>query len=259
LKLVSQEFTFDGTTSTSKGLMIVNMDNGIRSLPYLPSQQIVEEYPNHVNKPYFYQTKRDPLTFTVSFTLVSGTWTLSKKLEIAQWLYRNEYKTFVSDDYTGYVFYVIATNRADFMTADLSNGYFTVEFRMNAPFAYTTAGTTTVHDLSSNPTTTDVVVTNSSNIADYFYPEVEIELKSTSTGFSIVNLSDSNRETVFTGLDLLETITLQNEKKQILSDTGEYRYDEFNKVWLRLAYGTNTLRVTGNCVLTFNTQYPVFV
>lgn len=256
--MVSKDFTFDGTSSSSKGLIVVNIGNGIRGLPYFPEQQIIEEQPNTKSKPYFYRTKMSPQTFTVTFTLESTDWTLSKKVEIAQWLFKDSYKTFTTDDYTGYVFYVIATNKADFMTADLSNGYFTVEFRMNAPYAYTTASTVE-HDLSSNPTTTDITVTNSSNVADYFYPEVEIALQNTTTGISIINLSDSNRETSFTGLSTSETITLMNDKRQILSDTGNYRYDEFNKVWLRLTYGSNTLRVTGECVLTFNTQYPVIV
>lgn len=254
--MVSKDFTFDGISSISKGLVIVNVDNGIKTLPYLPSQDIVEDHPNNVDKPYFYKTKKNPLTFSLTFTLEDEDWTVAKKMEIAQWLYKKTYKPFTTSDYPDKVFYTIATNQADFMTANLTEGYFTVDFRMNAPYAYTTTGTV-VHDLSSNITTTDIVINCLSNVNDYFYPEVEIELKSTSTGFTIVNLSDGNRETTFTGLSVLETITLSN--RQIISDTGNYRYENFNKVWLRLVYGDNTLRVTGKCVLTFNTQYPVFV
>lgn len=256
--MVSKEFTFDGISSASKGLIIANTDDGIKALPYLPSKEIIEEQPNNVDRPYFYKTKKNPLTFSLTFTLEDEDWTVSKKMEIAQWLFKDTYKPFTTDDYPDKVFYVIGVNQADFMTADLTNGYFTVDFRMNAAHAYTTSGTAE-YDLSSNTTTTDIVVNCLANTKDYFYPEVQIELKSTSTGFTIVNLSDGNRETSFTGLDLLETITLSN--RQIISSTGSFRYNDtnFNKVWLRLVYGNNTLRVTGKCVLTFNTQYPVFV
>jgi phage-related protein len=257
--MVTEWFEFDGITSLSKNLAIVNMDNGLKALPYLPSQSIIEDHPSNVKTPYFYKTKMNPLTFSLSFTLIGEDWTISKKMEIAQWLYKSEYKEFKSDDYPDNIFYIIATNKADFMTSNLEDGYFTVEFRMNSPFAYTDTGEI-VYDLTTNPTTTDIVVNCLANVSEYHYPIIQVALKTTSTGFSISNITDASRLFTFAGLDLLETVYVDNDKKFINSSTSNVRYNEFtSKNWLRLKYGNNTLRVTGSCIITLNIQYPVFV
>ena len=257
--LITTEFTFDGTASSTKNLYIVNTGNGIKPLPFLPARNIIEEQTPNNDVPYFYRTQKTPLSFTLDLTLIGEDWTLAKKKEIAEWLFKGEYKQFTTADYTGYTFYVMAVNRADFLTTNFDEGYFTIEFRMNAPHAYTTAGTTDARDLTTNPTYTDIVVDCGANVNEYFYPIIEIELQGAETDVSIVNQTDDDREFAFTGLTTGETVYIDNSKKHIISDTGNPKYNEFNGNWFRMKYGNNTLRVTGSCIITFYTQYPVLV
>ena len=91
------------------------------------------------------------------------------------------------------------------------------------------------------------------------YPEVEFELIDTATGITLKNLTDGGREFVFSTLNTTETVYVNNQRKQIISDTNLYRYSKFNKNWFRLVYGINQIRVTGKCILKVRSQFPIII
>jgi hypothetical protein len=115
---------------------------------------------------------------------------------------------------------------------------------------------------SATPTSTitgsgTIVINNLSNAFQYYQPEIEITVNS-GTSVSFTNTTDDNRVTSFSGLTTGEVLYVNNEKKQLISSTSNYRYDGFNKNWLRLVQGVNTISVTGNATIMFRTQFPVF-
>lgn len=256
--MISTGFTFDDITSQSMGVQIVRLDNSLPSRPFTSAKEILEEHPNNSLMPNFLGVKYTPITFNITISSIDGgNMDINKMYELGSWLFKDEYKTFVSDDNPSKLFYVIFTNQVDFYTNGLDDGYFELQGRCRDGFAWTTP-IIDEYDLSSNTTSTPITITNLSNVRDYFYPIVEVELVDTATGFSIVNNSDGGNTFTFTGLDLLETVYIDNEKRLIISNTGENRFSDFNKNWLRFKTGNNNLTVSGKCIVRIKSHYPIF-
>lgn len=252
----SLNFIFDGITSESKDLNIVRMSSGLVQDPYMGSKSVIETEVFGKDVPYFHGVEKKVIEFTLQMSPYESTWTPEKRYEIARWLLHDTYKSFQSlSDLTKY-YYVICVNGDNiFHTND--NGYVELTFRTNAPYAFSPIYLNE-YDLSANTTTDTIQIENGSNINDYYYPKVEIGLAGTTTGITLKNLSDGNREFSFTGLSSGETISVDNENKYILSDMPSvYRFSKFNKNWFRLVYGINQIEVTGECVITVKTQFPI--
>ncbi len=102
------------------------------------------------------------------------------------------------------------------------------------------------------------IVNNSDVYEDYVYPSIELtNISSYATvsgnayNLSIINTTDSeSRETVFYNLDSNETVELDGETRAIYNEYDNGRLDCFNKVWLRLLPGKNTLSIQTNGKVT---------
>lgn len=81
---------------------------------------------------------------------------------------------------------------------------------------------------------------NLSADSDMMRPILEFTMASNGGSFSITNVT-TGKTTAFTGLSQNETITLDNELGFIISSLGLLRVKNFNKVFLKLAKGTNQL------------------
>ena len=241
------------------GLNIVRVDGGgMFPVPYTSSKNIVQDINPRTSTPYFYRTTMQPLSFTVTFSTLDVACDEEKRYEIAQWLFKPDYRIFISDDYIDKWYYVIATNQSDFITNGNDQGYFTVEFKCKHAYPMSPIYIDTF-DLLSNNTTTNITINNRCNIMEYFYPEIEIALDATATGFSLKNMSDGGRTTTFASLSNSEIVYMDGAKKILVSSTTNPRYDKFSsKNWLRLVYGVNTIQVTGKVELQFRMQFPIF-
>lgn len=258
--MVDSFFEYDGIRSTEFGLQIIRLDPGIFSVPMASAKNIIEDENSRVMSPYFYRTKYQPLTFSLTFTTLDGVLTTEQLYEICGWLFTNSYRPFVSSESPSKMLYCIGTNQSDFMTTGInSEGYFTIEFRCRDPY-YLTLPQIETFDLSDNTTSTTIQVSNYSNVGqDYYMPEIEFELLDDSTAIEIYNLNDGNRKFKMSNLNLLESVYVNNNKKQIISSTGLYRLNKLeNKNWFRLVKGVNNLKVVGKCNLQFKCQFPIF-
>lgn len=257
--MIDRFFEFDGVRSDAYGLQIITLDTGFRNIPMVSGKNIIEDEVPRVNSPYFYRAKFQPLTFSLSFTTLDGVLDTEQLYDICSWLFPTSYKPFISSESPSKMLYCMGINQSDFMTNGInSQGYFTIEFRCRDPY-YLTLPQINNFDLSANTTYTNIQVTNYSNVTDYYYPEIEFELLDNATGIEIYNLNDGNRKFAFTSLTLLESVYVNNDKKQIISSTGNYRYDKLvDKKWLKLVRGVNNLKVVGKCNLQFRCQFPIF-
>jgi len=249
-------FIFNGINSQAMGLYVVHMDSGEVSNPFMSAQEIKEEecYNSHI--PAFFGVKKKPLEFEITCSLLDEEFTLAKKMELGRWLCKETYCDFISEDNPEIIYSVIMTNQADFMSVESFKGYFKLQFRANAPWGYSPSYLNTF-DLSTITVPTTITVTSYCNVLLNYYPEIEFTLASTNTGLSLKNLSNGGLTSTFTGLTQLETIYINNEKKQIISDLSLYRLSKFNKIWLKLVYGVNRIEVTGKCTLSFRCKFPL--
>jgi len=259
----SPYFIYDGIKSTDMGLYIVRIgqSNNFVEVPYWGGANIEEE--RHYKKitPYFYRVNREPIEFTVQFILAYNNmrikdWTPQERNKIAKWLIQDTYKEFQTSDDLSKYYYAICTSPANLNLMG-NQGYIELTFQTNSPYAWSPIYVEE-YDLSDNEESTVIELENRSNVLDYYYPKLEIELKDDATDIALKNLSDGGRIFSFTGLYENETVSIDNENKLILSNNPlSNPFSKFNRNWFRLVYGVNYIEVTGKCVIKVKSQFPI--
>jgi hypothetical protein len=251
--LVSENFYFDGISNEDKGIYLIRTDNMIK-IPFIPNKDIREDFPTWSDTPYFYGIKNQQYSISMLFSTLDDNLTSAKFQEIANWLFQDSYKEFYSEDNTEKRFYLIATGQIDIQQNIINEGYFEVTFQSFYPYALTSSATPT-YNITSGDT---IVINNPSNVYEYYKPELEFVVGTGISTVSFKNTSDDDRTMTFSNLDAGETIYVDCRKKRIISSGTEYRYDDFNKIWMRLIQGDNSIQVTGDITLTLRTQFPMF-
>ncbi|UNC92705.1 phage tail domain-containing protein [Candidatus Contubernalis alkaliaceticus] len=291
-------FIFNGIASEEYGLSIVKLESGFYPSPYISGQQIIEDSVPSKHLNYFYGTKKEPLIFDVTFSL-DEEFTPEKKYEIAKWLIHEDYKPFQTLDDLEKIYYVIAINQSDFYSAGNGQGYFTLTFQTDAPWAWSPVfeeefdfseidssnkvyfADTEVdlnHELDLDTEfdeENDAVeffdtifdtesfalmeLENKSNISKQYYPEIQIEAKETE--IELINLTNEDQLFKFEAIEVDENIYVDNENQKIISDKESVlsRLGNFNKGWLELVPGVNQIKVNKKCKVKIRYQFPIFV
>jgi len=252
--LISTKFYFNGTDSESMGVYLIRTQNNMISLPFVPAREIKEEYPTNARQPYHFAVQNQCPTIVMTFSTLTNNMDADTLKDIATWLLADEYREFYSEDNSDKIYYLMATGETNFITNANNEGYIEVRYRSKFPYALTTASTPTFTINGTGSFSIDCEC----NAFEHYFPEVEITVSTTPTTVTFTNTTDSNRFTSIGGLTVGEVVYLNNNKKQMISSLSNYLYDDFNKNWIRLLYGTNTFDVVGRCTITFRVQYPVF-
>jgi len=256
---ISTNFTYDNSTSDEMGVWLVRVETGLVEQNFgIPRTTITEKIKGR-KRPYLYGFTEEVIKFSITLAKsnTNHTWTLAEKRSICTWLFKNSYKDFVSDDDIEIVYKCVAVGSPKFYTSTNEDGYCVVDFECDAPHPWSASNVQTF-DLSSISSATTIQIQNLSNIDDYYYPELEFQLKSTATAFKLVNNNDGGRIFEFTGLNALETVYINNETKQIISDSGNYRYSALtDKRFFRLPYGTSNCVISYPCIITVRSQFPI--
>lgn len=256
---INSEFYYDGQSSKEFNISIVHVSGGLVAGQFGINRNIKEEKIFNNPLPYFFGLEETPLTFTLELYL-DGSWSYEQRTKIAKWLFKNDYKSFYSIDNPQVIYECMAVGNPSRHFTGSFEGYVNIEFRCNAPYAWSPISTQT-YDFSNNVDIQTITLENNCNLNDYIhYPEVEFQLVGDCTGITITNVTNGGKQTSFTGLNEGETIYIDNKKKIIKTDeTGLYRYSKFNKVWFCLVYGQNQIQVVGKCILRIRSRFPVVV
>lgn len=235
----------------------VRIDSGLYSTPYVSGQEIIETEVKNKDIPYFYKTRKKPLEFQLTFSTLDKKFTEQKRYQIARWLIQREYKEFQTTDYLGKIFNVIAISDVDFISGGTKEGYFQVTFRCDAPWAWSPTYVNNF-DLKNNTDKIIIELENKSNAVKYYYPEIEFKMQG-DTDIELRNLSDGGKSFNFTNILDDEIIYVNNDMRQVISNTGQYRLGNFNKGWLRLVHGINRIEVTGRCKIQTRMRFPLYI
>lgn len=259
------EFIINGIKSIDidvDNAVLIRTDSQI-SRQVIGNKDIVEEKIPYNDLPIFIRTEKSPIEFDLMVSFLDKEFTTDKLIKLGYIFAKDKYVPFQSVDYPEIQFYVIAKS-INLVTYGSFKGYYQIHMRTNAPYAWSLPQIYTF-DLSEITSPIIKEIDNKSNVTNaygenYYYPEVYIDLKSTSTGFTIKNLSDCGRETTLTSLSLNESIVLnRNNLRQVESSSTTPRLSNFNKNFLRLSYGKNLLQIYNKCLLQIKSQYPVFI
>lgn len=238
------------------GVKLVRQSTDLIEMPFGYRRQIVEESAPYRAKPFFFGLEKEPLEFSISIMPLDVQWTREKRLRIVQWLFQDEYKPFISEDAPEVIYYCMPIGDANRFVSGLDQGFATITFRCNSPYAYSP---TYLRTYLSGQSTNPIEIENLSNVEKFNYPEIEVELLS-GTKFSLINLTDGGNEFRFTDLDVGERVYVNNEAKQIISSLpNTYRLGNFNKKWMRLVQGVNRIQVVGDVNVQFRTVFPLAV
>lgn len=249
-------FTFAGEESESKyGLKMVRLNGGMIEQILSGERKIIETTNQQWDKPIFHGTSRSPFSFTLTLAK-EGEWTFQERLDIIEWLFRDEYVDFRPQDYP-VIMKTMAIGQPSFYNNGYDEGYLEVEFRTDSGHFYTPKTEFTV-DLTSNPIEGTVIqVNNDSNIRKGYKPEIEVTTSSTDNSFTIKNLSNGT-EISMNSLNNNETIYIDCDRRIVLSDTNGSRLDKLVDLeFLELSKGVNDIEVKGEVVITIRTQYPM--
>lgn len=96
---------------------------------------------------------------------------------------------------------------------------------------------------------------NHSDINDYIYPDLKIQLASDVSFIRIENSDDQNRVFQLTGLRNGEEIYVNNKLKYFTTKSGDKILNKFNYNFFRVVDNLNRLRINGRSVITLTTRF----
>jgi hypothetical protein len=257
MSFTDSHFIIDGIESDSigvNGISLVQVGGGEISRPVIGNRSINKETVK--DKTYFYGIEKSPLEFDLEFSLLDKEFTQDVLFEINNIFAQDKYVSFKSSDYGGIIFYVITTS-IELITYGRHQGWLKVHLENFSDHAFSEIQTYT-RDFSTltSPQTFDIDA--KFNVNNYYFPKILVDLKGTSTGFTIKNLSDGGKTFGFTGLSTGESLEI--DKPYITSSTGNYRLDKLtNHNFLRLVKGRNILSIDSKTVIQVVSQYPVYI
>lgn len=252
----STDFIFDGIKSSDMGQYIVRINGGGVESPFFGGQSIQESQARKKITPYHFGVDRKPIEFTIQISPLDDKWTPERRSKIGRWLIHDTYKPFQSADDLGKIYYTIVTEAPNFELYN-NRGFVPFTFRTNSAYAWSPIFIEE-YDVSTNPSTVNIIMNNLSNINMNYRPKVEIELIGTTTSVELKNLSNGGKVFKLEGLNRLETIFIDNEN-EIITSSAEISnaFAGFNRQWLELVYGENLIEVKGRCKIWTKMQFPI--
>lgn len=265
--LTSEHFIIDGIKSSDIGVdgcIIIRTDSQF-SRQIIGNKSIIKDSVRYNNTPYFYTVEKDVMSFDLKFSLLDREFDEDIIFELGRIFAKDKYVSFQSCDFPSAEFWVICTSM-ELVTFGQYKGWIEVTLENFAPFAVSPLQINT-YDFSDLTTPQTFELNAKFNVThpkynDFIYfPKIEIYLKGSSTGFTLTNFSDGGRTFGFSGLQIGESLIIDNELKQIESSTGLYRLDKMinNHNFFRLLAGKNILSIDKACVLQIICQYPIYI
>jgi hypothetical protein len=232
MAFTNSEFVIDGHRSVDLGINGVSIirlggESEIRT-PWISGQEIIEEKIPYRDIPYLYRVEKQPLEFSIKFSILDDVYSSDVLFNLGMLFGQSKYVEFRTTDFMGKIFYIMRTSSIELITYGSFKGWYEMTVRNCAPYCFSEVEVSTF-DFSDITSPTTFEINAKFNVPDqvgnyyYYYPELWVDLKGTSTGFTITNNSDSGRKYGFQNLNLLEEIYVNNRLKQIESSTGNYR------------------------------------
>lgn len=257
--MFGNDVSLNGVQLSDLGIHVVKVGTGVFSnSPFLPSVEILEDYAMNNDIPYYFGVRKKPLELEVTFSKLEGYWTWEARREFAN-LLTPEHADYIEfyyheEDEPIKIYYVKYINGIDLVSNNIRQGYLTVHFRCDSPYAYTPFYEKII-DLSTS--TSPLLLTMANEGDEKCYPELWIKKVGSGT-VKIRNLTNAGKEFVLTNLLDGEEVYIDNENGTIessLSDT--LRYDNHNGIYICLVKGENRLEIAGKCILKWRYRFKI--
>ncbi len=251
------EIIYDGVPSSLFDLTIMDFStSGDVDSPAGSDMEIYEKYVLRRSKAYYFgRSLNTPLEFDITLGSKNPIEATTRNAIQKLFLGRNEYLNFqiVQDDMMTTKFEVLFTSAENKYIGNI-NRAITLHGRCNSPYGFTFPNTLSYTFSGNTNVDYNFSFYNDSASSDYMKPITVFTLNSVGNFFTLTNITDNNRAFSFTGLQPHETITVDNDKQIVTSDTGLLRLSLFNKNWFRLLPGNNELNIKSG-IGTFSLTY----
>jgi len=259
----AKTFIFNGIPSEFFNLYLGEIDGDGQSTTSLGSDvSLLTEKIFRRPVPYLYGAEQTPmLQFTLS-AFFPGAMDVGFFTKISGWLFgqQNYKKLYLCQaDMTDVYFNCFLTAPQIVKMGNMITG-FTTTVVCDAPWGWKENYVFTQTGLTYGGDQT-VTLFNDSDNTFYTKPTATITFDATGGDASIINTSDSNRETEFVGIDGSDVITLNSDIETISGTSGDTDFlngTKFNYKWLRLVRGHNILTVNGR-ISSLSLSIPIAV
>lgn len=243
----ARSFIWDNVPSEIYDMRVFRYESaGKENSPTGGNIQIIDKKIFRRPKPYFFgTTQNEVLTFPLvfgSFDAIDST----TRNAIEKWLFeQTNYKKLqiIHYDLDSIYYNCLLVNSQAIKIGNLNFAY-QCDVVCDSPWAWEFPKTLSKTYVDDSVDSTFNFINNSAN-GDYLYPSLAFTLNALGSGITITNETDSNRQFIFTSLSPSETVTVDNDRQIITSDTGLRRLSGFNLKWFRLIPGLNTINVQG--------------
>lgn len=255
----STGFTFAGRHSDEFGVFIASVGSSSSADSFFGvNQSLVETKALRGEIPRLQRVETSPIEFSIE---ISSEEELSegKRKVLSEWLIKPEYDLFKSDDYENIYYRVVAVGAQSKTSVGNIARSITINFRADGPWAWRISENQIFTSSSQNEFFT---INNHSNYKDLFYPEIIVKPLNSAGDIHLVNTTDDvsqERPFIFTGLTQNESIYIDNDSRKIVSQSGNYRLQNFNRKWLRLQPGSNVMQSTKASEITIINKFPIGV
>ncbi|AZK47117.1 distal tail protein Dit [Paenibacillus lentus] len=151
-------FSYAGRVSAEFGILNVSLSgDGMSEEPLAASREIHEVSIKGRDQPYFQGIEKDPLRFNVSFAFQER-FNTQKLREVARWLTEHEYyqPLFFTNDLgvePEKIYYALVVDEPALVHNSLQQGYITLTFRCDSPYAYSPRILSKKYDWADQPFT----------------------------------------------------------------------------------------------------------
>lgn len=264
----SEFFTINGIKSSDIGVgsaMLIRTEAEINR-QFIGNKNIIEEQIPFRDIPYFYRTEKSPIEFDLKFCLLDKEFTPDILFEMGMIFAKDRYINFSSCDFLGVEFFVITTS-ISLITYGSYTGWLQIHLRTSAPYGFALENIQTF-DCTEATSLSPIIfeIFNKSNVQNaygkYEYcPYLLIDMKGTDTSIELKNLSNSGYIFGFDGLTISESLEIDNEMKQIISNTNQPRLSKMknNHAWFYLLYGRNLISCNASAIIQMKCRFPVYI
>jgi len=252
-------FIYDGIPASEYGLRISSLSEQEETLG-ASTELITQDIYRRPNV-YLLGVKQTPvLSIPISVT-VKGELTAEQSSAISRWLFgRESYKKLqiLQPDMENIYFNCIFQNPSLIKVGNITRG-FTAIAVCDSPFAweYPKKEMFTFDNYSVYE---NILVNNTSDSSDYYYPKMEIRTNIFGGFIEIINASDKNRMWGASDLGPNESLIVDNNLQTIVNTADENRIDSliyYGYKWFRFVPGANYLTIKGNVsYLAFINTFP---
>lgn len=274
------DFTFDGVSASSMGLMIYDFGTyGQDDVDLSVGEIVADQISGRYESLLYGLVQNEPLEFTLVFgadpdDVEVGSYLTRERINtISKWLtgHRVWKQFYVHQDDMGSVvtstldgqthstwsptfYYRCMVTGLKVLTDGTYPWAFSCHITCDSPFAYRASSITSA---TLNGSTTLLSIENTSVLNGYYYPIITVR-NNTSSSLTITNNTDGGRICSLTGMPTnTQNITMDCKDGILTSSAGFNLYQYFNFNFLRLVSGVNSLTAIGNGTLSIQCDFPV--